>query len=434
MEAEASGLADQAFRVQQQAARRSWRAWLEENTTEGAAKVHQLIREPIGFQTARGNAVDEQLKLCETWAAIWRANAVEPAFAWPEDNGPLFPQPSVNAMRRVLASCHGAWVRCGTAKDAERAGADCACLSVQSKPLRGGGQQAQMASCSTAKLKQREHARPWTAVKGPSGAAVATLARMQWTIFEHDLFLWCMHDGRIVDPRRVCPQSMRILLKHAARTWQWLRVALHEGYEGALCGSEEGSLIHRHFRCSEVQDGEPSNMLGPFHVAAQSGALWKHESFAARALQPALRGRPAGYTVPYETGWTGDRSVFTGVVCGDGSAYEGQDADLYLAGWGLVANTSIGQPVTVSGTLPFLIQDVDGAELFGLFMFLRIARAPAQHVTDSSFVEQGVDQRGRSATEASTSAWADLWRDVWCEIDAWRGLGDNFATREASRE
>ena len=39
-------------------------------------------------------------------------------------------------------------------------------------------------------------------------------------------------------------------------------------------------------------------------------------------------------------------------------------------------------------------------------------RAPAQYVTDSSFVEQGVNQRGRKATQASTSAWADLWRDV----------------------
>ena len=59
MEAEASGLADQDLRVQQQAARKSWRSWLEENMTGGAAKVHQLIREPTGFQAARGNAVGE---------------------------------------------------------------------------------------------------------------------------------------------------------------------------------------------------------------------------------------------------------------------------------------------------------------------------------------------------------------------------------------
>ena len=67
-------------------------------------------------------------------------------------------------------------------------------------------------------------------------------------------------------------------------------------------------------------------MLGPFHAAAESGALWTHESFAARALLPALRGRPPGYTVPYETRWTGDRSLFTpllravlaGIITADG--------------------------------------------------------------------------------------------------------------------
>ena len=85
--------------MQQQAAHRSWRAWLEENTTSGAAKVHQLIREPIGFQVARGNAVDEQLELRETWTAIWRANAVEPALVWPEDNGPLFQRPPTDAIQ-----------------------------------------------------------------------------------------------------------------------------------------------------------------------------------------------------------------------------------------------------------------------------------------------------------------------------------------------
>ena len=83
-------------------------------------------------------------------------------------------------------------------------------------------------------------------------------------------------------------------------------------------------------------------MLGSFHAAAESGVLWTHESFAARALLPALRGRPPGYTVPYETRWTGDRSLFTGIIYGDDSAYKGHDADLCVAGWGLVANTSTG--------------------------------------------------------------------------------------------
>ena len=113
-----------------------------------------------------------------------------------------------------------------------------------------------------AQLEQRENARPWTAVKGPSGAAVATLARMQWTILEHDPFLWCMHDGRIVDPRRVCPHSVRVLLNNAARAWQWRRVALHEGYEGLSCGAVVAPLFaalcssrlsaHEQFTCARL--------------------------------------------------------------------------------------------------------------------------------------------------------------------------------------
>ena len=74
----------------------------------------------------------------------------------------------------------------------------------------------------------------------------------------------------------------------------------------ALCGSEEGSLIHRHFLCSEVPDGESYKMLGPFNLAAQSGTSWQHESFTSHVLLPALKGPP-----PH---WTGDRSLCTGVV------------------------------------------------------------------------------------------------------------------------
>ena len=262
-----------------------------------------------------------------------------------------------------------------------------------------------MAKCvSKAQAEQRDTARPWTAVKGPFGAAVATLKRLQWVILEHDPFLWCMQDGRVVDPRRVCPHSMLILLRRAAKAWQWRRVALHEGYKAldrgavfgplyaalhspklnmpekaclrsvvvdgqwtqqrkfraaramsplcALCGNEEGSLAHRHFRCPGAPDDEPCSIPGPFRSAAESGRLWEHESFASRGLLPALPGRPAGYTVPYETRWQGDRGTITGTVYGDGSAHEGQDVELCIAGWGLVANAGTANPTMVSGTLP----------------------------------------------------------------------------------
>ena len=98
-----------------------------------------------------------------------------------------------------------------------------------------------------------------------------------------------------------------------------------------------------------------------------------------------------------KTRWQGDRSLITGVVYGDGSTYEGQDADPCVHGWGLVADTGAGHRVSVPGTLPFLIQDVDGAELFGFFMFLRIARAPVQYVTDSRFVARLARRRGQTS-------------------------------------
>ena len=83
---------------------------------------------------------------------------------------------------------------------------------------------ATMAKCvKVAQHEQFDNARPWAAVRGVFGAAVATLKRMQWTVFEHDPLLWCMHDGRVVDPRRTCPQSVHILLRKAAVAWPWRR-------------------------------------------------------------------------------------------------------------------------------------------------------------------------------------------------------------------
>ena len=193
------------------------------------------------------------------------------------------------------------------------------------------------------------------------------------------------------------------------------RFALSHFVGGRRCvRSVAGSLTHRHVRCSEVLDVEPRNMLGPFYSAAQSGSLQKHESFASRAPLPALNGRPLDCTMPCETRWQDDRSLFTGVVHGGGSAHDGQDADLRVAGWEL-ANTAGGQPVSVSKTLPYFIQDVDG--------FLRIALAPAQYVTDSSFAEQGVNQHGWKATEASTSA-------VARRLARGRCLGDSLSVRK----
>ena len=87
--------------------------------------------------------------------------------------------------------------------------------------LRRRGHWAQLATMDkrikVAQQEQRDRARLYGAVKGLFGAAVKTLKRMQWTILEDVLV------GRVVDPRRVCPQSTTL-------AWQWRRVALHEGH------------------------------------------------------------------------------------------------------------------------------------------------------------------------------------------------------------
>ena len=107
MEAEAADLADRALRVQQHAARKAWRAWLDEHTIAGAAKVHQMIREPIGFQAARGNRVDEQLKLREEWAGIRQASASSPALIWPACDEQPYHRPSFAQQRAwAMMQCH----------------------------------------------------------------------------------------------------------------------------------------------------------------------------------------------------------------------------------------------------------------------------------------------------------------------------------------
>ena len=71
---------------------------------------------------------------------------------------------------------------------------------------------------------------------------------------------------------------------------------------------------------------------------------------------------------------------------------------------------------TVACTLPHLTRNVGGAQLYAFLMLLGLARSPAWRVTYSSFVVQGVNQRGRERTTTSTSACADLWGDVWADI------------------
>ena len=123
------------------------------------------------------------------------------------------------------------------------------------------------------------------------------------------------------------------------------------------CGREEGSF----FAAPKCQTVSQATCLAPFHLGAPIGQVVGARVFRIRsAAASSQRANTRVHSALCETRWEGDRSLFTGVVHGDGQSFEGYDADLCVAGWRLVANACA---VSVSGTLLFLIQDVDGAKL-----------------------------------------------------------------------
>ena len=129
-------------------------------------------------------------------------------------------------------------------------------------------------------------------------------------------------------------------------------------------------------------------------------------------------GAGEGTRCPVELRWRGDRNLFTAVIYDDRSAYEWQDAWSAGSWW----QTRVPEL--------FLASDVDGADLFALYMVLRIARASPEYVTDSSFVELGVSQPRRTSTVEVLVAWAGLWRNVSRELDAWVGLKEHLSVRK----
>ena len=63
-------------------------------------------------------------------------------------------------------------------------------------------------------------------------------------------------------------------------------------------------------------------------------------------------------------------------------------------------------------------------------MFLRIGRAPAQYVTDSSFVEQGVNQRGRKQPGRRGRTFGAASGVKSLSGQGGRGLGDDLSVRK----
>ena len=172
--------------------------------------------------------------------------------------------------------------------------------------------------------------------------------------------------------------------------WTQLRKYLAARSLCALCGNEVGSLTHRHVRCSEVLDVELRNMPGPFYSADQPGILWKHESFASRALLPSAQG--ASLCLAKRAGKVTaacSRELSTEM------AQPTRDKTLTsaLRVWGMQQTQQPSSPSR------FLERCRTSSKMSTGQSSSPSPRAPAQYVTDSSFVEQSVNQRGRKATE-----------------------------------
>ena len=110
--------------------------------------------------------------------------------------------------------------------------------------------------------------------------------------------------------------------------------------------------------------------------------------------------------MPFELCWQGYESLITRVVYGDGSANEEQDSELCVVGWGLW-HTHVSDS---------LFQPGEHCLFSSLMWRGQNSSACLCSFASHGFVEQGVNQRGRSATESSVGV-ADFWCDVWREID-----------------
>ncbi|CAK0868169.1 unnamed protein product, partial [Prorocentrum cordatum] len=316
------------------------------------------------------------------------------------------------------------------------------------------------------------HSSPWQAIKGPFSALWASLHRVG--VDCSNLRGWIFPNGQVVNPLELCPRSVEALVERAVVSWQMQKISQHfeapeflEGIwieplrslcfsrlltasEGAylrsvaiggqwpqarqhaqgwvespeclICHDGDGTLAHRHARCSCIEElGTPV----PERVALLSAQAF-HNKLVEIFLERGVLGKPRvppdllqWPLQPYYR-WEGNPVNLTGDVFVDGSLYE--DLPTYpVAGFSCVSLKPNGDVVAtvLTGVLPGPHQDIDGAELYALYAVLLHATPPVIVHSDSSFVVKGVNLWGREHTTAAGFSWAHLWRLVWDKLDDW---------------
>ena len=318
---------------------------------------------------------------------------------------------------------------------------------------------------------------PWSKVRGPAGAVVATLKRIGWE--PTSVTKWTDETGTVIDLLKNSPLSIAKLIDRATKTSLWTEVAARHP---SLRSLASGPLLEPLWKLMQVKgrdsqwnhalagqlrslaaDGQwPQarlfqaglvenklctlcGMVGTIHhrlwicgacapfreqYAAGSPAIQKMLTLGARATAGSLRAFWCRALAPdnlwqvpapcddHVIHWSvPGNGVVTGHVCGDGSGMYGHHDRLRRCGWAFCQIDSSGSVLACAyGPLPGWEQDTPLAELWAFLQCLNHALAPVTYHTDCSFVSDGF-AKGPELTTGGGHMYASVWRMIWKKVD-----------------
>jgi len=332
----------------------------------------------------------------------------------------------------------------------------------KAKPGRSGLQ----ASFQKAVHRQHRATQPWRRVRGPAGAVVATLKRLEWRPTSPSL--WTTDTGLVVNLDEVSPKVVKRLACEA--TWRWLcREAAREVGDESLaagiwtkpvfaamrgmprpaasytrrvaqgtvwtqarlwrakraespvcpkgCGTP-GTIVHRHAECyGEVELARQSHLTEGNRRAAR---LPQGCNFWNTLLLPDPL---AGLEPPSANGelhWVGPCSadrVLEGTVYTDGSTFEPRSRQLARSGCALAQVDDFGTLLKGAWwALAAPTQTTPEAELVAMTEAVRNAGIRLDVIFDCLGLQTGLE-KGRAWCESPKNMYACRWRAAWDLLD-----------------
>ena len=315
------------------------------------------------------------------------------------------------------------------------------------------------------------HASPWTGVRGPASAVVATLARIGWSCEGRSPHVWRTHRGQI-NIIKTAPRAVEHLAMEAVERWQWQEITRHD-QDLADVGPTSvlepvvrllsrksvrqgwGPLQQGNLKSLVVKGQWPQTRLfaaglaetDACQICGARGTLW-HRLFDCPALlfirqqygdealltcacdwpemqlwTRCLLGDPSwSYPAPllsehviWEKAPAG--GLLEGECYGDGSGKRPRYKRLRRCGWGLMCySRGVGITAMARGPLPGWQQDVPLAESYAFWMTLRHADVQVVFYTDCEFVRQTFEA-GPAHSSSGWFIYAAVWRQIWKRVE-----------------